>query len=246
MPRTIPAATQVRLAVQKGGTGRFWRVEDFRGLAPASVAAELAALHADGVIRRLSKGLYYAPKKTVLGEAPPPVGDLVRELARGDRVVPAGLSAYNRLGLTTQIPARPIFATSKHFKVDGAEIVFRDLARYGRASDEALMLLDALAHIDKIADCPPAKAVRKICDMVASGWLPGLDLDEVGRVAATEARGGRARIVGLIGLIGDLTGKLSGEVRKKLKAALNPLTIARVGLPPDEFPSELRREWQIA
>lgn len=52
----------------------------------------------------------------------------------------AGLSAYNQLGLTTQVPARPIVATCKKLGTEDVEVLYRDLDRYGdEATDEAIM-----------------------------------------------------------------------------------------------------------
>lgn len=89
---------------------RFWHPADFDG-SPDAVAQALHRLRASGELLHLRKGLYWRGTKTLLGMAPPPADALVKQVATERRGVgPAGASAANMLGLSTQIPGRPAFA----------------------------------------------------------------------------------------------------------------------------------------
>lgn len=239
----VPVTREVRLTIEKAGPGRFWTLSDFPNLPPRQVAATLATLHAKGALRRYGRGLYYAPKKTIIGEAPPTPVEIAKQLARGERIVMAGLSAYNRLGLTTQVPARPIVATNKKLGTDEVEVLLRDLDRYGdNATDEAIMFLDAAGHIADIPGCPPRKAVEHLWAILHNGQLVGVTPNELARLAMNDRPGVR----GMIGLLGDLTGSISETWRRRLKASLNPLTKFKLNLPADFVALETLKEWHFA
>ena len=64
-------------------------------------------------LRRLGRGLYYTPRRNeTLGvDVPPALDDVADAVARqtGSRVAPSGAVAANRLGLSTQVPAKPVY-----------------------------------------------------------------------------------------------------------------------------------------
>ncbi len=88
----------------------FWRPTDFDG-SPVVVTQALHRLRTSGELLHVRKGLYWRGTKTLLGMAPPPTEALVKAVATEKRGIgPAGTSAANALGLSTQIPRRPAFA----------------------------------------------------------------------------------------------------------------------------------------
>lgn len=67
-----------------------------------------------GRIRRLSRGIYDNPKThPELGTLAPSAEQIVKAISQRDhvRIQPSGAYAANLLGLTTQVPARLVFAT---------------------------------------------------------------------------------------------------------------------------------------
>ncbi|QKG55018.1 DUF6088 family protein [Hymenobacter sp. BRD67] len=79
-----------------------------------AVAAALSRLSRQGVLKRYAKGQYYRPQTSRFGVLQPSEGAVLRTLtsAGGDVVAyPAGVSLYNQLGLTTQVPATTTVAT---------------------------------------------------------------------------------------------------------------------------------------
>lgn len=68
----------------------------------------------EGVLMRLSQGIYYKPVKTRLGVLFPTVEELIKVIAKRDHAVilPTGNTAIHQLGLTTQVPTNYEFLTN--------------------------------------------------------------------------------------------------------------------------------------
>src|SRR5690242_15308413 len=60
----------VRKRIERGGE-RLWRFEDFRDLPSIAVAQALSRLTRQGLLQRLSKGVYYRPRQTTFGNSLP-------------------------------------------------------------------------------------------------------------------------------------------------------------------------------
>ena len=81
----------------------------------AAVDQALSRLARDGTLQRLARGLYYYPRTNPrLGiVVSPSADDIASALARqtGSRIAPSGALAANRLGLSTQVPAKHVYLT---------------------------------------------------------------------------------------------------------------------------------------
>jgi len=80
----------------------------------AGLDQALSRLTRKGKLMRVSRGLYVRPIETRYGLRAPAVGKVVEEIAklRGESVAHHGSAEANALGLTTQVPVRPVFLTS--------------------------------------------------------------------------------------------------------------------------------------
>jgi hypothetical protein len=100
------------------GKGRGWAFtpKDFLDLATRNnVGQILHRLTAQGFIRQVSRGVYDYPRKhSTMGDFPPNAYNVAAAVARatGDRIYPTGSTAANRMGLTTQVPAKTAFVTT--------------------------------------------------------------------------------------------------------------------------------------
>lgn len=91
----------------------------------------LQRLTNDGQLRRLTRGIYYIPKKdNLLGIIKPTAEQIAESIAKRDkaRIIPTGSFALHKLGLTTQIPMNVVYLTDgspRKIKVGNQKITFK-------------------------------------------------------------------------------------------------------------------------
>ena len=115
------------------GRGKVFIPKDFLDLGSRAAADQsLSRLVQSGDIQRLGRGLYHYPQLNPrLGIAVgPDLDEIAAALARqtGSRVVPSGATAANQLGLSTQVPAKPVYLSNgrtRQVKVGGVTIQIR-------------------------------------------------------------------------------------------------------------------------
>ena len=80
----------------------------------AAVDQALSRLARQGQLLRVCQGVYMRPIETRFGVRPPAVEKVIASLSAlwGEVIVPCGGAAANVLGLTTQVPVRPVYLTS--------------------------------------------------------------------------------------------------------------------------------------
>lgn len=142
------------------GKGRGWTFtpKGFLDLGTrASVDMALTRLVQSGVIRRIARGLYDYPKlHDRLGALTPDTDAIVQAVAMqsGDKVFASGAQSANRLGISTQVPAKASYVTdgvSRVKKVAGRTITLKRSRApiLDDASAGANAVLQMLAHIGK-------------------------------------------------------------------------------------------------
>ena len=147
------------------GKGRGWAFtpKDFLDLGTrASIDMALTRLVQANQIRRIGRGLYDYPKlHDKLGELTPDADTIAQAVATqsGDKLSSSGAQAANRLGISTQVPAKTSYATSgptRVKKVAGRTIALKRSRApiLDDASPDANAVLQLLAHVgkDKIDD----------------------------------------------------------------------------------------------
>lgn len=217
--RTHTTTNLVRRRIEAGGE-RFWQFADFRDLPFATVAQALSRLTHSGLLRRLSRGVYYRPRETAFGVSLPNVAALQELASRKAPVFPAGLAAANLLGFTTQSPAAAEVATTAtslpRALVGEAMIVHtRRPVAWKRLSREDAALLDFLRQAGHTSELPPDETVRlTLAQLAVDGRYARLL-----RAATTEP----PRVRALLGALGELQGADARSL-KKLRRSLNPLT----------------------
>lgn len=80
----------------------------------AAVDQALSRLHRSGRLVRVGRGLYVVHVKSPFGSRAPKPEHVMAGIAAatGETVVPSGARSANSLGLTTQMPIRPVYLTS--------------------------------------------------------------------------------------------------------------------------------------
>lgn len=103
--------------VRKCGRGLIFSANDFANAGePKSVLKALERMTNNGVIIRVTRGIYCYPridKVLGLGAIYPTFEEIARYIAKRDkaRIVPTGSYALNMLGLSTQVPANIVYLT---------------------------------------------------------------------------------------------------------------------------------------
>jgi hypothetical protein len=214
--RTGSAAASVRQRVLVGGE-RFWRHGDFDGLSASAVATALSRLAREGELQRTGKGVYFRPRMTVLGPSMPAAsGAAASSLMRP--VHPAGLSAANVLGLTTQNPARREYATTAN---DPPTALVGSRVRTGRPAVRAALgpedgaLLELLRDRAATSDFSAAQTISRLRALLG-------DRQRFSRLAAAAVEE-PPRVRAMLGALGELSEADPRDIGK-LRDSLNPLS----------------------
>jgi hypothetical protein len=121
-----------------------------------SVDRHLDALEADGSLQKLAPGLYYAPKKTAFGAAPPDEETVVRSFLKDDRFLLTSPNSYNALGVgTTQLyNTRTVYNHKRHgeFKLGNRKFFFHKKPHFPKKATEEFLLVDLVNNLDTLAE----------------------------------------------------------------------------------------------
>jgi hypothetical protein len=210
-------AALIRSRIGRGGE-RLWRLNDFRGLPFAAVAQALSRLTREGLIERLSKGVYYRGRETPFGKSLPNPAAIQKLAARGRTLFPSGIAAANLLGFTTQSARHGELATSAMSlprKLVGGDTVIhaRRPAAWAGLSDEDAALLDFLRRGGKTSELTQDDTVQRTLALLSENGR----LDRLLRIAGAEP----PRVRAVLGAMAEQLGKPFATLRR-LRASLNP------------------------
>lgn len=156
-------------AVKTYPKGSVLFVDDFLDYGnPESVKKALLRLKEKEILVRLAHGIYLYPKvDKELGVLVPSTEEIAKAIARRDkaRIVPTGVQALNKLGLSTQVPMKVVYLTdgaARTVKVGKRTITFKktgpkNLLVKGEISSLAIQALKTIGQ-NKIDE----KSIEKI------------------------------------------------------------------------------------
>ena len=222
-PSQSSTATKIRRQIESGGE-RSWSVSDFEGLSFPSVAQTLSRMCRAGTLTRVGKGLYWRPRNTAFGPSSP--HGLRHRIPRNRGVFPAGLSAANLLGFTTQNPAHPEVATNggsipSVFLADGTIVHTRRPSTWIGLTDRDAALLEFLRDRGITSELSPKATVRRLLEL----FREPSRLDRLARVVMSEP----PRVRAMFGAIAQELGQPKTKLAE-IKASLNLLTKFDFGL----------------
>ncbi len=196
--------------------GHLFTFEDFADLSASAVAPALSRLASRGEIKRARKGVYYVPRETPLGEVPPDPVALGKAISRG-RSHPAGLTAANMLGLTTQVPTRVELAVEDARLTAPRGVEFRPRLRTNRRGLEPhqAALLEVLRDIRHVTDLSPLETGRRLLEVLYDDEARSRIL----RAAIAEP----PRVRAMVGALAEIAGAREKEL-ERLRRTLNPTT----------------------
>jgi len=147
--------------IRRQGRGKVFIPKDFLDLGSRDAADQsLSRLVRSGDIQRLGRGLYHFPQVNKRLGIPlsPDLDEIADALARqtGSRVVPSGAVAANQLGLSTQVPAQPVYLSdgrTRQVRIGNTTIQIRHAApkELPVGSRTSAMVFQALRHLGQAA-----------------------------------------------------------------------------------------------
>lgn len=218
-PQTPSIASLVRQRVTSQGDS-YWQTKDFTDLsAPNAVTKALARLAKDDTLKRVSKGIYYHPKPTRFGPSHPTQAGLHR-LLKDYYICPAGLSAANLLGFTTQnVPAGEFATTARSIpaRILGpkAKLHVNRPKTWEELSSKEAAILDIIRCVGQSSDLSPEETKTLLISHIkAENCFPKLL-----KVSAQEPPYVRA----ILGAIGQEI-EVHFSLLEQLRETINPLT----------------------
>ncbi|MGM0586988.1 MAG: DUF6088 family protein [Bacteroidota bacterium] len=223
-------AKEIRSRIDSIDKGKVFTYESL-GVSNSNFYAAAKAMERlirDGIVMRVSKGVFFKPKENPFGYAGPSEGELLKiyKYDNGERIAyETGLSLYNKMGLTTQVPNTITLACNKkriNAQINGIKV--KSVKSYGKITDSNvpfLRVLDAIKDFNKIPDLDNKSAIailQKQMKLLSkkSDKIFKLSLDYPPRVRAFTGA-----------LLDDMSSK---DKLKKLKKSLNPSTRYRFGV----------------
>lgn len=239
--------------------GKLFRYSDFN-VSPAkfaALAATLSRLARRGEIARLRKGQYYKPKTSVFGILKPSKAEIINNLVyENDKLIgyESGLSVYNKLGLTTQVPNEVRIVTNKArlpLKIANVRVRFRRKNMQFKESDiKLLQLLDTLREIKYIPDTNIDESIEIIKNIIRR--LTDREIQKLLRLSMKYNPAARALLGAVISDIKLAAVNTYAGVRyrsrlinqlQKLKGSLNPLSKYSIGV--SETALSTKEDWRI-
>lgn len=208
----------------------------------AALAKVLSRLAGQGIIERIAKGKYFKPRNTLFGKAKPMEDEIIKTVTyRGDKLIGylTGVTQYNRMGLTNQVPNVLIIGTNNVLppkKINNYRIKYSK--RNIPIVEEnvfLLQLLDSLKDIKIIPDARIDYSFGRIVDMITR--LSTFEQKRMLQLATQYNAATRA-------LTGAIFEKyIPGLKVQELKQSLNALTIYKIGIPINLLPNQ--SDWNI-
>ena len=209
---------------------------------PSAVIKAVSRLVADKQLIRFSKGKFYVPKKGLISPRKPSDSELVRTMLYKDgrlRGYVTGLSLYNQLGLTTQVPRTITLAFNggRQDKDFGTIRIKTVVTRIPIKEKDVKLLqyLDVLKGIKNIPDANVNQSLkimrRKISELSDRERKQLVTL--AGEYYSPQTRA----------LLGLLFSSLELSVPESLALSLNPTTTYKVGLDEEKWPTA--KQWNV-
>ena len=124
--------TKILSRIKKARKGVLFFAESFIAYGNMeAVKKALQRLTNSGKLMRVATGIYVRPRKDpVIGVIIPCIEDIAKAIARRDRarIIPTGIYALNKLGLSTQVPLNIAYLTdgaARKIKVGKHTIIFK-------------------------------------------------------------------------------------------------------------------------
>jgi len=227
--------------IQEGTTFNYQQMN----IAPEEYSAAAKAIERlieKDLIKRVSTGLFYKPKKTTFGELRPREEELIKPylFVQGKRIAYiTGITLYNHMGLTTQVPKIiKIASRSKRITINSGNIHAKPVKSYVDVSNDNYYLLEVLDVLKDFTIIPDLdKNMAIIFLSTKLNELTEKDKLKIIKYALNYPPRVRA-------LLGALIDKINIALDTTvLKQSLNPLTLYELGINNELLPTA--QNWNI-
>ena len=192
---------RIRRELTRGKYGAIFTPSSFPGLTANYATKLLSAFEKEGLVVRISKGVYLKTKRTRFGVSYPPIEEIVRQIAKRDKakIFPTGETAANLIGLSEQVTMKTCFLTSgtaRVLNIDGRTIMLKRSApkNFAYNNESIGVLVQALRSIkaENITDEMKAKIPAILAEVekdrrleadlkLAPAWIEKLVLEQIKR-----------------------------------------------------------------
>ena len=124
---------KIRERIVSQGENTLYMVRDFADLNnDGLVTRALSRLEKEGMLVRISQGIYLYPLRNRFGILKPSIDDIAVAIAQKDKagIIPSGLTALNTIALSTQVTMNAVYltdATAREIKIGNRTIVLKQL-----------------------------------------------------------------------------------------------------------------------
>lgn len=226
---SVSIAKKTRNAVLRSKK-RVWTIDDFKMDKPGAILRELSRLTEEGLLVRVSKGIYVRPVSTPLGPSTLSKEEIakIKAIRKGADIIPTGYTGFNTLGITTQMSGVMELAVDRPVRISGID---KSRVRFFVRDRRTLMnkaehtILEALRRINHISDASPTEVIDAVKKNITS------DKVSIEKLALLALRSEPPRVRALVGAIGEEM-NAKKDILNRLHDSLNPTTIFRIPVGP--------------
>ncbi len=198
------------------------------------VVKALSRLTQNNEIKRIERGLYYKPVKSRFGILKPDEMKLINEITKKANGYITGTSAFNSMGITTQLPKTYVIASKYNRisrEVGGVTLKYRKTVfKKGKIKPEILQVLDALKDIKRIPDATVNEVINRVMQIIEN--FTDAERKELLKLAGDYNASVRALTCSIFDL------KFREYNITKLNSSLNPLTEYRINVSKEILPNK--------
>jgi hypothetical protein len=234
----------IKNTIEKIETGVIFTASEFEATvkSPTTVSRTLNDFVAQGCLRKLSKGRFYKPQMSKFGELPPDDYQIVKDLLteKGKLIgYITGYSAFNELGLTTQVPFALQVGTydeKKAIKRGVYRISFiKQRNNITKENIPLLKLLDCLRFFKNIPDTMPDEACNRLLYLLSK-----LDKNQTTKIKKLALKYSPQAIALLGAMLETLNPQ---ENTTALFKMINPMTSYKLGISDTVLSNQ--KKWNI-
>lgn len=122
----------------------------------SAVDRHLNQLVKEAVLRKLTTGVYYCPKKSTFGEVPPDEQEVLKAFLKDNDFLVMSLNRYNSLSLgTTQLYNERLVYNHKrdgHMELNGQKYYFLKNRNFPKRLSDEFLLVDVMNNVSLLAE----------------------------------------------------------------------------------------------